>query len=327
MVYCKKCKNNYLSLMGIHNQKIAQSRMSIPPKEVSKIRCTAGDLGRHKKNCSYIKKSIKAAGSPVTQYGHTSSVKKPASKSTKPSAQRYISEFLDKPLDTDETDKFHTLLIEFLVDGRLPFNLVERNSFHRLVAHLRPSALAVLPGRTKVRENLLVNHAKAAEASMDTAIQLSLSNGHWAGVLVDSFQNISKTHVDGVVLRTGNSTYPLDSKESGSSHDGLSIARDWEELLQELKEKYERFSYLCSDDAGQCARARRILALRWPHYVFIRCWAHQVNLMVMSLLKTTKLPRKLRLRPTPSTPRVQSGLCVFATRSETFMEPRCRQLS
>ena len=45
--------------------------------------------------------------------------------------------------------------------------------------------------------------------------------------------------------------------------------------------------YFCSDDAGQCARARRILSLRYPYIIWTRCWAHQINLMVKALLKSS----------------------------------------
>jgi hypothetical protein len=42
--------------------------------------------------------------------------------------------------------------------------------------------------------------------------------------------------------------------------------------------------YFCSNNAGQCARARHILALQIPHIIWMFCWAHQVNLMVGHLM-------------------------------------------
>eukprot|EP00644_Phytophthora_capsici_P017236 jgi/Phyca11/122534/e_gw1.48.316.1 len=41
-----------------------------------------------------------------------------------------------------------------------------------------------------------------------------------------------------------------------------------------------------TDDAGQCARARRILALRWPNIIFLRCFAHDINNLVKAVLQT-----------------------------------------
>lgn len=39
-----------------------------------------------------------------------------------------------------------------------------------------------------------------------------------------------------------------------------------------------------SDNAGQCGKAQRILALQPPYIVWMLCWAYQVNLMVGHLM-------------------------------------------
>jgi hypothetical protein len=44
---------------------------------------------------------------------------------------------------------------------------------------------------------------------------------------------------------------------------------------------------IVTDNAGQCGRARRILALRWTNIVFVHCFAHAVNNRVKSVLKTS----------------------------------------
>ncbi|EEY64970.1 uncharacterized protein PITG_16417 [Phytophthora infestans T30-4] len=41
-----------------------------------------------------------------------------------------------------------------------------------------------------------------------------------------------------------------------------------------------------TDNAGQCARARRILSLRWPHISFQICFAHDLNNLVKAVLKS-----------------------------------------
>ncbi|CAK9858545.1 unnamed protein product [Sphagnum jensenii] len=42
-----------------------------------------------------------------------------------------------------------------------------------------------------------------------------------------------------------------------------------------------------TDNAGNCARARRILALRWPKIIFMFCYAHQINLLVKDVIATS----------------------------------------
>ena len=76
----------------------------------------------------------------------------------------------------------------------------------------------------------------------------------------------------------------LKSELSGSNHHGLALAGVYEKLMFETYSNEHIFHYLCTDDAGQCGRARRILALRYPFIMFHKCWAHQINLMVKALL-------------------------------------------
>ncbi|OWZ05434.1 hypothetical protein PHMEG_00022480, partial [Phytophthora megakarya] len=41
-----------------------------------------------------------------------------------------------------------------------------------------------------------------------------------------------------------------------------------------------------TDDAGESSRARRILALRWPHLIFLKFFAHDVNDLAKAALRT-----------------------------------------
>ena len=44
---------------------------------------------------------------------------------------------------------------------------------------------------------------------------------------------------------------------------------------------------IITDNAENCARARRILALRWPKIVFLFCYAHQINLLVKDAVQSS----------------------------------------
>ncbi|KAI9921175.1 hypothetical protein PsorP6_000410 [Peronosclerospora sorghi] len=55
-------------------------------------------------------------------------------------------------------------------------------------------------------------------------------------------------------------------------------------LLLELFTEGWNVGAVITDNAGQCARARRILARRWPSIVFLLCFTHQVNLLVKDVL-------------------------------------------
>jgi hypothetical protein len=46
-------------------------------------------------------------------------------------------------------------------------------------------------------------------------------------------------------------------------------------------------SAVITDNVGNCARARRILALCWPKIIFLICYAHQINLLVKDVIVTS----------------------------------------
>jgi hypothetical protein len=75
--------------------------------------------------------------------------------------------------------------------------------------------------------------------------------------------------------------------EINPDNDVIAVARSWEHILVQYKEKY-RLSYLVANESKWFPEARRILALRHPHVIFNRCWAHQILIvMTKSLVSTT----------------------------------------
>ena len=140
-----------------------------------------------------------------------------------------------------------------------------------------------LPACTKTKVNLLVNRAIIAVLSMEELIATAFQRGHRAGMEIDGGSNVNKMHIEGVIIKAGPATFTLDAPEADFEHHSIAVARGWEYFLTKDYPRY-KFFYHVSDDAGQCARARRILALRHPHMLLMRCWAHQINFMVKDLL-------------------------------------------
>ena len=86
----------------------------------------------------------------------------------------------------------------------------------------------------------------------------------------------------------------------------MAVAKFWEETVLyavkkimsehlELREDSTKPSYFLSDNAGQCKRARNILARQHPSIVFGFCWAHQINLMVRCLLERSEFKEVLTM--------------------------------
>ena len=181
----------------------------------------------------------------------------------------------------------------FAIAG-LSFRLVERQSFRRFVENICPGASKHLPGRTTLYGPLLEKRGEIAEMAMLEHIKEHLDDGRNAGFLSYGWKDTSKMHVDGLILNLGCFTFAIDSIKGDSEHDGIAVAWGIEQNFTKLEAGYDvnsegrwapiTINYYCSDDAGQQARARRILARRFPHTLWVSCYAHQINRMVKALL-------------------------------------------
>ncbi|GMF51196.1 unnamed protein product [Phytophthora fragariaefolia] len=111
----------------------------------------------------------------------------------------------------------------------------------------------------------------------------------WRGCkfLSDVWQNISREHLLGCqLLLFGRSlTYRL--PKAGSRHDGLAIAQEMVAILKRAISEGWNIGAVVTGNAGQCGRALRILALRWPKVTFLFCFAHCINNIVKAVLKST----------------------------------------
>ena len=69
-------------------------------------------------------------------------------------------------------------------------------------------------------------------------------------------------------------------------HDGVATAAQIERAFKKTELDFGiTFSGVTTDEACQCARAKRILSLRYRHMYFGKCYAHQVNLTVNDVFK------------------------------------------
>jgi hypothetical protein len=73
----------------------------------------------------------------------------------------------------------------------------------------------------------------------------------------------------------------------GSRHDSLAIAEHLESILLSMIAQGWDVGAVVTNNADNCARARRSLALRSPKIVFLFCYAHQINLLVKDVITTS----------------------------------------
>jgi hypothetical protein len=116
-----------------------------------------------------------------------------------------------------------------------------------------------------------------------------LKASRWEGarvnLLTDVWKNISKRHLMGNLLSFGEIT-TFDVQAVSSRHDAIATAIDLEGVMNRVIDKGWNLGAVVTDDAGQCRKARKILARRSPSVVFLFCFAHCVNNLVKQVLKT-----------------------------------------
>lgn len=176
--------------------------------------------------------------------------------------QTILDNYFIRPLSKEDTKKATSLLVEFVVDSALSFRMVNKPSFLRFVDALRPMYSSSLLKRTKLKR-LVTDRAGVALTEMHGVISSMEKIGHRVGMVIDGWESTSKEHVNGVVLAVEGEAFYVQCDNAGTEHDGLAVSRGWETLIAKYAEQY-KISYHCSDDAGQCARARRIMRLRYP---------------------------------------------------------------
>ena len=136
----------------------------------------------------------------------------------------------------------------------------------------------------QMKEKLLCDAATSAKDDLLQNIKSKLAKGHLAGIIVVTWMNVAKVHLEGVILKAGDGFFALQADQADFEHHGIAVARGWEAIILSCND-HNDIRFFLSDDAGQCSRTRHILALCHPHMIFMRCWAHQINLKVRTLLE------------------------------------------
>lgn len=183
--------------------------------------------------------------------------------------------FADRALNEAQSAQFQQLLLEMTVSMALPFRWIERAEARRVFQFLRPAILPSLPSRRQLSDVILPQRAAIARENSLREISEQRERGVHIGLSCDGWKNVSRQHVLGVIIATSTVSFCYGHRECTDQHHGIEAAAEIEQLLLELEEKALHISSVCTDDAGQCGRARRILSLRHPRLHFEPC--HQVT--------------------------------------------------
>lgn len=205
-------------------------------------------------------------------------------------SEKPLQAYFSAPLSADENTALDGRLLHLMADARLPFALVERASFVELVGSLRQSAIESLPSRRQLSGSVLNRAAEAAMRSSLGAVKALACGEVRATLMVDGYKGHDGRHTLGAVVGVLAKRCVHDIEEEGYQHHGLATAAGVASFLERIDNDVGVLvACVCTDDAGQCGRAKRILALRHPRLIFLRCMAHQLNLLVKHGLRNTSL--------------------------------------
>ncbi|ETM53232.1 hypothetical protein L914_03275, partial [Phytophthora nicotianae] len=111
-------------------------------------------------------------------------------------------------------------------------------------------------------------------------------SGGRVNFLSDVWETIAKQHVLGCMVTQAATPTNKATRQAEDRNDARPTAEQMEEVIEELLASGWNVGAVVTDNAGQCGRARRILALRYPKISFIHCFAHDIYNLVEAVLKT-----------------------------------------
>jgi hypothetical protein len=275
------------------------------------------DMKRHLASC--LQYSIHNKRTPIIAIETTAHLCRSSSSSSQSSyaVAAQTSTPMDRYLDRDFTPAqrhaFHILLLEFVADAALPFNIYERETFQAIIRYVRSAVVGSIPSGKVMSGVLLVQRARLGVDETLPKMAALVKAGACLSYISDGWENISKDHVEGnyissfilpynhfylksqfigTILKLGelwfcvSGAHGKGNVSDEDNHDVLSTAEMMEKGIIYCEKEYcLPVSCVCTDQAGQCGMAKRILALRYPSKAFTKCFAHQVSLIVKHVLR------------------------------------------
>jgi len=201
-----------------------------------------------------------------------------------------LESFFSRDLSAAERGELDKRLLRLVADRRFPFSFVESQAFINFFSLLCQSAVSRLPNLRQLGGPILDAAAADAKTKSRHAVRTLLQDSARATSMLDGYKTAHNTHLLGAVIGIGAERYILDAEEEGYQNHGVAAASEMASVIEMLEADGDLpIGCACTEDAGHCGRARRILALRYPKLEFLRCLAHKVNLLMKHVLQDSSL--------------------------------------
>lgn len=164
-----------------------------------------------------------------------------------------------------------------------------------------------MPKGNRLSTDILDRRYDQERASKMDQFDAYADMGRTFTIACDHWEYGINNHLIGVMIQTINRWINFDDGKGEinacDKNNATAIAGQLEKIICAVTRNHPEYNIraLCTTDIGQFAAARRILALRYPHWVFTRCIAHQINLMLkdaLNIINTKAIVRAVMIEKT-----------------------------
>ena len=188
------------------------------------------------------------------------------------------------PLSAERTNRFKSGLMRTIACSHLPFNVVEQGWLRAMLAPINPFVLEIMPSKHTIRA-VLKDEVSNIEDGMQKLEETAFADNKLPAsvtLAMDVWISPSRERIMGAHFSCKGASYPTSVSMQHQRETAVNVAKIAEELLSGKEHFVTNY---VSDDAASNRKARRILALRYPHMLFHKCLAHQINLIVKDFLR------------------------------------------
>eukprot|EP00918_Siedleckia_nematoides_P101535 GHVU01221792.1.p1 GENE.GHVU01221792.1~~GHVU01221792.1.p1 ORF type:complete len:874 (+),score=92.83 GHVU01221792.1:158-2779(+) len=214
-----------------------------------------------------------------------------AARARVPGRQQTLVGWLDRALTAADTMRLHRLCLEATAVSNLPFTFWQSPTTRAVIEHIRPAAVEALPTRKALAGPALERRAVEDRDAKLPTIRQTVEQGSTLFVKVDTWKTGAGTGLVGVTTGCLQVSFAVTEALGNAGNvsteeafHGIAVARQVEEIMNHVQELVgHEPTGLCSDEAGQLSRGKRILSKRFPHRYFAKCYAHQFHRMAQDL--------------------------------------------
>eukprot|EP00918_Siedleckia_nematoides_P085883 GHVU01189141.1.p1 GENE.GHVU01189141.1~~GHVU01189141.1.p1 ORF type:complete len:522 (-),score=40.40 GHVU01189141.1:38-1603(-) len=206
-----------------------------------------------------------------------------------------ITSYIDSGYTEEQQALVRKRALQWMCANHLPFDIFTQPSTQRLFESVRTCSVPLVKSFTPraMSEKYLQRQALETRAKALPEVKRLRDEGCAVGLRIDAWESTAHREIVGVMVGTGITWFAYeDALGTGSgnvgndeAYHGIATAKKLESAIMNVSTELTLpVSCVCTDEAGEMSRAKKILSLRWPAMYFLKCYAHQVNRLARDVL-------------------------------------------